>query len=259
MHFSKIPPHEADFAEHGRDSDNRPFQLIRKAIEIFGDDRMMPYVDCRPADGDDSYFFRSRPAKDQIVLHFTMGYVKGDVKTLTQPDYHVSVPFLVARDGTIYNLFNSFYWSYHLGRGTLGGNRERSRATIGIELSNIGPLVRRGDDLHTTYARPHTSDDYCTLADEDRYRQVEPFREEGYEYFATFPDAQIEALILLLRYLTARYDIEREFLSPDDRYRAFREVRDHGGIVSHVNYRRTGKVDIGPAFDWERVIAGVQA
>jgi N-acetylmuramoyl-L-alanine amidase len=31
------------------------------------------------------------------------------------------------------------------------------------------------------------------------------------------------------------------------------------GIVSHINYRESGKWDIGHAFDWNRVIHGVQA
>jgi hypothetical protein len=43
------------------------------------------------------------------------------------------------------------------------------------------------------------------------------------------------------------------------RYTATDEVLNFRGIVSHVNYRDTGKWDIGPAFDWNKVIQGVQA
>lgn len=53
--------------------------------------------------------------------------------------------------------------------------------------------------------------------------------------------------------------IPRSFLDPADRYEARDGIVDFRGVVSHVNYRRTGKTDIGSAFDWNRVIEGVQA
>ena len=68
-----------------------------------------------------------------------------------------------------------------------------------------------------------------------------------------------ESLIILLRYLVSRYEIAPEFLLEPDRYESLDDIATKGGIVSHVNYRRAGKEDIGPAFDWERVIGGVRA
>ena len=202
MRVEKIPAHEQDFDRSGIDSDGKRHMLIRKSIEIFAEDAFMHYVEARPENADESYFYRTRYEKKQIVLHYTIGYLKGDIATLSKHRYHVSVPFVIGRNGSIYNLFPSYYWSYHLGRGAIGGNAAQSKKTIAIELSNIGPLLREGNDLVTIYG-----DVYCTL-DQERYYWRQSFR--GYDYFATFTEAQYQALIVLLRYLTARYEIPRE-------------------------------------------------
>ena len=251
MRVEKIQAHESRFDETGRDSQGIKHSLIKKSIEVGGEDGMMDYVDAGLSTGDESFYYKSRFEKDQIVLHCTMGYLGGDIATLTKSNYHVSVPFVLGRNGTIYNLFPSFYWSYHLGPGAIGGNKYRSRRTIGIEISNIGPLTLQGEKLNTDYR-----DTYCT-SDQQTYYLEQSYR--GYEYFATFTDGQYDSLILLLRYLTSRYRIPRKFLSPTRRFEAGSFVKDFRGIVSHVNYRAQGKVDIGPAFEWDRLIAGVQA
>ena len=252
MRVEKIADHEADFDARGIDSHGKYHVLSQQNVAVSGEDAVMEYVRLKPASGDETYFYRSRFDKDQIVLHFTLGYLKGDIATLTQHDYHVSVPFVIGRNGTIYNLFFSGYWAYHLGPGAIGGNATRSRRTIGIELSNIGGLTR-GDDGMATYYGP--SDIYCSQQQSEFYTQASYRR---FEYYATFTDAQYDNLIVLLRYLTARFGIKRDFLDPSDRYRTDRSVLEFPGIVSHVNYRPSGKEDIGPAFDWERVIQGVK-
>lgn len=255
MRVEKIPDHEASFERSPVDTAGKKHTLLKKAIEIPGEDAEMRYVDCKPADGDESYFYRVRHAKDQIVLHFTMGYLKGDVATLTKKDYHVSVPFLLARNGLIYNLFPSSHWSYHLGKGAIGGNGTRSKASIGIEISNIGPLRRDGDLMLTAYSKPDEKDVYCRADQKDAYVEA-PYR--GWDHFATYTGAQYESLVTLLRYLTARWAIPRKFLPVSRRYTTIEEIGHFKGIVSHVSYRATGKTDIGPGFDWDRVISGVR-
>ncbi len=249
MRAEDIAEHESDFDTNGVDSLGKPHNLSQQRIRIPGEDSFMDYARVRPASGDESYFYRSRYDKDQIVLHYTMGYLKGDIGTLTQPDYHVSVPFVVGRNGTIYNLFFSGFWAYHLGPGAIGGNQVRSHRTIGIELSNIGGLRRTDQGVATYYG-----DIYCDI-DQPQYYQEESFRR--FDHYATFTDAQYDTLNVLLRYLTARYGIPRSVLPEEMRYQTDRDVLEFRGIVTHVNYRSSGKEDIGPAFDWDRVIAGI--
>jgi len=78
-----------------------------------------------------------------------------------------------------------------------------------------------------------------------------------FDFYATYTNQQYESLIILLRYLTARYEIPRQFLDEIERYETSKPNALFNGLVSHVNYRATDKEDIGPAFDWNRVIEGV--
>ena len=80
-----------------------------------------------------------------------------------------------------------------------------------------------------------------------------------HEYYASFTAAQVESAIVLIRYLTALYSLPRSFLPAEERYVFSKTNMDFEGMVSHVNYRETGKWDLGPAFDWDGLINGVQA
>jgi N-acetylmuramoyl-L-alanine amidase len=70
-----------------------------------------------------------------------------------------------------------------------------------------------------------------------------------------------ESLIILLRYLTSRYDIPKTLVDENKRYETLSvyEIANFKGILSHVNFRKSGKWDLGPAFDWKRVIDGISS
>jgi len=255
MKATQIPGHESSFFTNKKDAHGKGFQLTDMEVPIRGSNESMPYVKCIRTDHDDSYYYAEKFEKTQIVLHFTAGYLKGDVAVLTTPSNHVSVPFILARNGTILNMWSSAFWSYHLGPGAIGGNTKGSRRTIGIEISNIGYLKKIGNHLVTAY---RDDDVYCSLDETSQYIQLEtPYR--GHLYFANYTNEQYESLIVLLKYLTAEYDIPRVFLPFNERYEIGNvgNIPDFRGIVSHVNYRPSGKWDIGPAFDWERVVDGL--
>lgn len=249
MRIEEIAAHEADFDARHMDSYGKYFNYEEQSIQIPGETSRMEYINLKPRSGDNTYYYRSRVDKLQIVLHYTLGYLKGDIATLTQTDYHVSVPFVVGRNGQIYNLFYSGYWAYHLGPGAIGGNKTQSKKSIGIEISNIGGLKKNANNMENYYR-----DVYCDKSNLDAYTH-HPFKR--FDYYATFTDSQYNSLVTLLRYLTAQYQINRAFLPEDKRFISTNDVLNFNGIVSHVNYRCSGKEDIGPAFDWERVIRGV--
>ena len=251
MRATAIEAHEKSFFDTGKDSAGKKHRLDPFEATVPGTDEKVPMVLCTRENGDESFFYREEHPKERIVVHFTMGYLKGDVDTLTQKDNHVSVPFILARDGTILNLWPSKFWSYHLGKGAQGGNEPMSSRSIAIEISNIGPLQMTAGGLKTEYG-----DIYCAETERDFYTMTDaPFRERT--HFATFTDAQYDGLAALLRFLTAKYEIPRAFLAPEKRYGIVEDVASFRGITTHVNYRRD-KMDIGPAFDWARLIAGVQ-
>jgi N-acetylmuramoyl-L-alanine amidase len=199
------------------------------------------------------YFYAEQTPKRAIVLHFTMGVLSGDIATLTNAGNqgHVSVSFVAARNGNIYRLFEPENWSYHLGPGSAGGNPQCSAATIGIEMSNLGPLHLdpAGATLVDAYNQP-----YCTLAQTDAYSRVDtPYR--GYSYFATFTAEQYQSVAALLQQLAARFDIPLTMLPEASRYQTFDNATatSYRGVCSHVNFRPTGKTDIGPAFEWDQL------
>ncbi|MDN5203946.1 N-acetylmuramoyl-L-alanine amidase [Fulvivirgaceae bacterium BMA10] len=257
MRATSIPKHEKTFFKNKIDSHGKKFNLADKTIPIKGTSEVMHYISCRRENNDNSFYYESKFKKTQIVIHFTAGYLKGDIATLTTPSNHVSVPFIIARNGAILNMWSSAYWSYHLGPGAIGGNTAGSKRTIAIEISNIGFLNKVGDNLVSAYSN---TDVYCNLDENNFFTKLEtPYRE--HQYFATFTNNQYKSLITLLRYLCAQYNIPRAFLAEKERYLtgSADEIPNFKGIVSHVNYRSSGKWDIGPAFDWDRLINGVDS
>lgn len=251
MRYEQIVNHEEEFNSSGIDSHGKVFDLSQKTLSFDSYQQQLEYTKLTPASGDETYYYRTKFPKDQVVLHYTLGYLKGDIASLTQADYHVSVPFVIGRNGVIYNLFHSGFWAYHLGPYAIGGNSTRSKRTIGIELSNIGPLNLTNEGMNTYYTST-----YCNVGQAEAYVH-QNFRR--FAYYATFTNAQYNSLIVLLRYLVSKYEIAPDFLNETERYVSLDDISTKGGIVSHVNYRKTGKEDIGPAFDWERVITGVLA
>ncbi|MFK7947501.1 MAG: N-acetylmuramoyl-L-alanine amidase [Saprospiraceae bacterium] len=260
MDFNQVKLAEAEFRRTGL---NR-YKLEAHSSKIPGEEVELEVVHCDPKDGFTGYYYNQKDTKEKIVLHFTVGHLKGDISSLTSKKRgHVSTPFVIARDGTIYRLFSSANWSYHLGRKALGGNQTQSRKSIGIEISNYGPLFKKGNELHTYYSsavspRNTKKDVYCTLDDTDQYIKL-PKKFRNIEYFTKFTDEQYHSIIVLLRYLTTAYKIPRKFVDEASRFKTVSSASSQfKGICSHVNFR-TDKSDIGPAFDWDRVIAGVTA
>ncbi len=250
MKAASIPSHELGFKNTGIDAVGKKFTLKNFNVSIPGTGQSLSLIDCIRENKDKSFYFEEVKPKEKIVLHFTAGYLKGDISTLTQPGNHVSVPFVIGRNGDIYNLWASKFWSYHLGKNTIGGNTEMSAKTIAIEISNIGPLKLIGNNLVTTY---RDTDVYCTLAETALYHKVPKYR--GFEYFASFTEAQYRSIRGLLLFLTGKYNIPHQFIPANKRFSLFtlQEAKAFKGICSHVNFR-SDKWDIGPAFNWDKII-----
>ncbi len=266
MRYSDLEKSERQFQQTKR-AVGREFELEPFSLKVPEDENLtLEGYTCRPANGYSGYFEAQKVDKEAIVMHFTVGHLQSDIHVLTKPKagqkkWRLSVAFVIGRDGTIYQLHSSAHWSHHLGKDAYGGNSDMSKRTIGIELCNYGPLKKVNNNLETAYSRPKKNpgrtDVYCTMDDRDQYIQLDtPYR--GYTYFATFTDEQYESLIVLLRYLTATYEIPRAFIPEPERYQANWAHTRFKGILTHVNFRSSGKVDFGPAFDWDRLIKGVQ-
>jgi len=69
----------------------------------------------------------------------------------------------------------------------------------------------------------------------------------GYNYYATYTNAQYKALDSLLLFLCREFDITHSFIDKDKRLDILSE-EPKAGIVSHINYR-SNKVDVSPAMN----------
>ncbi|EYF07210.1 N-acetylmuramoyl-L-alanine amidase [Chondromyces apiculatus] len=233
------------------------YKLTPKTLS--GGGTSVDVVDCVRADGNTSYYYDTEVEKSLVVLHYTAGQLTGDIPTLTKKDYKVSVSYVLARDGTLYRLFDDARWSYHLGGSDadpcIGGNEFNSKRSVAIEISNFGWLKESGNGLIT-----YSGTSYCTKEDTHLFHTLTgPWR--GQRYFATFTEAQYASLKKLLKYLTGKHNIPYKFLSAEGAqdkaarhvlFTSKEEARAFKGIASHINFRQ-GKWDIGPAFDWHRL------
>ncbi|MCB0561126.1 MAG: peptidoglycan-binding protein [Lewinellaceae bacterium] len=238
------------------------FKFEPLAHEIPGDEFKLEFLQATKKDGDASYYFpeghRNNSRKNKVVLHFTAGQIYGDFGALTKKDREVSTAFVVGRDGAIYKLFDSVKaWSYHLGKGAMGGNTSMSSSSVGIEISNWGPLKEDGAGNLVSWDHGNW---YCTLDQTEAYVKLsQPFR--GAQYFASITPHQYESVIILLRYLTKTLGIQPNFLPKgkrDEMFASHSAAKAFQGICCHVNFRSSGKWDLPEeGFDWEQVIEGV--
>lgn len=183
-----------------------------------------------------TYFYQTRTSKTQICLHFTVGVITGDVASLTKENNHMSVPYVVDRQGNIYRLFDDAFWSYHLGASAIGGNQVMSKQSIGIEISNYGPLKERDGKFVDAYGNTYTTE----------YSNVDSVSYRGYDFYAKMTDRQKKAVAHLLQYLSAKHDIPLVF--KDDIGNVFKspeEATQFTGIFCHSNVRQD-KFDLPP-------------
>lgn len=176
------------------------------------------------------YYYASKTEKKSICLHFTVGYILSDIKALSAKDNHVSVSYVVDRSGNVYELFPDMYWSYHLGANAVGTNVAMSKQSIGIEVSNYGPLTESGGKLLDAYGNT-----YCSLSDTGLYDTVD-YR--GKKYYASMTDAQAAAVASLVRHLCDTHGIPLQFVPDDSVFASNSAALDFRGIFLHSSVRK---------------------
>lgn len=240
MNPNKITTVENTFAVNHLDS-NGVTHFILNTIKL-GDGFEIKQI--RPKFS--SYYYQTKTEKKAICLHFTVGNIKGDIGSLTKADNHVSVNYVVDRLGNIYNLFDDDYWSYHLGSNAIGTNTSMSKQTIGIEISNYGPLkLSTEGKLIDAYGN-----EYCDIKDEQYYKEVS-YR--GYDFYATMTEKQEDAIAHLLKYLSKERNIPLVFKeNPDQVFKSATEAKEFSGVYYHTSVRKD-------KFDWpDEMLNGVK-
>jgi len=183
-----------------------------------------------------TYYYQTKTEKTKICLHFTVGVITGDISSLTKENNHMSVPYVVDRLGHIYRLFDDSYWSYHLGSTAIGGNQIMSKASVGIEISNYGPLKLKDDKFVDAYGNTYCSD--IGYVDSVAYR--------GYSFYAKMTEKQVDAIAHLLTYLSEKHGIPLTFKDYiGEVFETPEEAVAYKGVFCHSNVR-TDKFDLPP-------------
>lgn len=227
---------EANFDKNLIDSSGKKHQILPGIYSY------TKRLDC----GFDSHHYDEIKTKRGIVYHYTVGTLPSDIATLTTAGNKVSVPFVVARSGQIYELWDPKYWAYHLGpsKEKLYNNTEQSARMIGIEVSNMGPLVLKGSTLYDVYGK-----EYCLLTDQYEYHKIS-YR--GYNYYAALTNEQYDSLRHLTADLMVRFGIPHTTIDSQHRFDFDPKNAITRGLTLHVNYRKD-KFDFPPSFDFSRV------
>lgn len=128
-----------------------------------------------------------------IILHDTSNdNIERPLKTLTDPAREVSAHYLIARDGTLYQLVDENRRAWHAGQSWWGSLTDMNSASIGIELDNTGDEPYAGAQLDrlvgllkTLQARHRIpTDNILGHADVAPRRKVDPGRHFPWEHLA---------------------------------------------------------------------------
>ena len=171
---------------------------------------------------------KSRTKKTGIVIHGTGGSsVEGCVNSF-DPDA-VSVPFIIDRDGKIYQLYDEAYDHYHAGAKF----RAISKKTIGIELVNWNFLIKKNDGYYSWVNKRIDDNDVIKT---DLWR--------GYTAFHNVTSEQHKSLCKLLKYLCEKYEIQKSLIR--DYNQKLINNSEWSGICFHSSFHPE-KTDFHPS------------
>lgn len=169
--------------------------------------------------------------KTQICLHHTAGGSASSSASWwdSKPD-HVSTPYLIDRDGTIYELYNPSFWAYSLG---LTNGTAIEKRTIPIEICSYGGLIKKSGKYYRQNGSALTE-----IPKSEVIEYKEPHR--GFIAFERYTDAQVQSTINLVKWLAESFGISVKDIANFWYFGAKSK-----GLVSHTTLRKD-KSDIHP-------------
>lgn len=171
----------------------------------------------------DDYSWECQYDPEYVMIHFTSGvmvdpqdpYNLETIRNIFEED-HVSIHYIVDRDGTVYCYVPEDRAAWHAGKGTFANDEKYTDKmnyyAIGIEVIAIG-----------------SKDDMTQYMSSAEYDALDPS-------LIGFTDAQYAALYSLVNDICVRHDIP---MDPEH-------------VIGHETYSPS-KTDPGELFDWERL------
>lgn len=186
----------------------------------------------------ESQYFKQSHRKTQIVLHHTVSSnSQSPVNWWKQTPERVACPFIIDKDGTIYQLFDSSCWAYHIGQGS---TTQHNKQTIGIEIVNEGLLTQKIIGKDKRFFWLDGKQEYLGQV----FENASLWR--GSRFFASYTKEQYQAVNELLKELCKDFAIPNKIATD---YEFNKSYFDFNGIVSHHNLR-PDKSDVSIAFDF---------
>lgn len=160
-----------------------------------------------------------------IVVHFTAGRsLAGSTQWLCSAAAKASAHLIIGREGTVNQLvpFDTIAW--HAGESKWKGFTGLNKYSIGIELDNTGPVLKRADGA---FISPTTG---VVVEARDIVHADHVNGSCSWKYWTVYPTAQMRVL----------EDVSRELVA------AFPTITE---CVGHDQIAPVRKVDPGPAMD----------
>lgn len=185
-------------------------------------------------------YFQTNCVKKRIALHHTCGYsADGAISSWRERTDRVGTPYVVERDGKIYQVFDDAFYAWQFGLSNNPRRTEIEQSSIGIEIVNLGYLIKlQNNTFADMYGRAYKGEVFDNKT---------PWR--GYRYWHPYSEAQYIAVANLINMLSQKHDIPIRInhsidfdMSAVDKYTIF----------NHANVRKD-KTDLSPAFDFNKL------
>jgi len=191
-----------------------------------------------------SQYYPEPQSKRHIYLHHT---VSGSWRSVwdwwNQDPQRIGTAFVIDKDGTIYEIFDPYYWAHHLGCKA-PGNLAANQQSIGIEIVSEGQLAESNGEWFWFSGKARYKSSTKDIVDVGEWR--------GARFFDAYDAPQIDALCELVPRLCQDYGIDPVLLLPDGQRNDYRPdllTSTDKGILTHCNVRQD-KTDVHPLFPW---------
>lgn len=195
----------------------------------------------------DDQFYKQAFLKKYIFLHHTAGAsAQSAIEWWNSKPDRIATPFIIERNGTIYENFDPKYWSYALG---VKGGTYIEKSAIHIEIVSFGKIDKEGNDF---YFQLNPQSHKTPIPESDVKVFDQPYRDCF--FYQKYTDAQVASILALLP------ELLREFpsITVQPSIKNFWELQNKNsnlppGIWSHTSVRKD-KSDIFPQ---ENLIEGL--
>jgi len=185
-------------------------------------------------------YFKEAFTKKYIFLHHTAGAnAQSAIEWWNSKPDRIATPFIIDRDGTIYENFDPKYWSFALG---VKGGTYIEKASIHIEIVSFGGLVKEGNNYFYEPTPTSKTHIYPSMV----VPQITKYR--GWDFMENYTDPQVAAVLSMVPELLKDFPT----IKVQPSIRDFWLLRDPrvimnlpSGIWSHTSVR-PDKSDIFP-------------